>query len=297
MAENSGRKALGRGFGALLKSVETTRADDDTSVFQIRLDEISPNPHQPRREFDVEALEELAQSIRVKGVIQPILVRKAGLGSFQYELVAGERRLRASRLAGFEEIPAIIKDVKDKDLRELALIENIQREALNPIEESNAYKDLLEEHGYTQEDLARRVGKNRSTIANMIRLQQLPPSIQGDLADSRLSVGHARTLLAIENKDEQLELRDQIIDQRFSVRQAEELVKNRKKKNTPTKKKTKKVAEEQALSEQMTQNEERLRAVFATKVNIVSKGGKGKIELEFYNDDDFDRIFSQLLKP
>ena len=293
MSESKERKALGRGFSALLKSVEPVRKDNSIAIYQIRIDEIAMNPKQPRQVMDAEKLDELAQSIRIKGVIQPILVRKNEGGGQQYELVAGERRLRASKLAGFEEIPAIVKSIKDKDLREIALIENIQRDDLNPIEESTAYKDLLEEHGYTQEDLARRIGKNRSTIANLIRLQQLPEVIQGDVAKRTISVGHARTLLSLPSSEEQIELRDKIINERYSVRQTEDYVKAKEKKK---KTKSKKTSKTKSITEQMIQNQDRLRSFYATKVNILSKGQKGKIELEYYNEEDFNRIFSLLLK-
>ena len=167
--------------------------------------------------MDMDRLEELAQSIRMKGVIQPILVRPGNDGPDSYELIAGERRLKASRIAGYDRIPAMIKPIKDKDLLEIALLENIQRENLNALDEAKAYRALLEEHGYTQEDLAKRIGKNRSTIANLIRLLQLPESLQLDLAENRISTGHARTLLAVADEAEQLKLRDKIVEERISV--------------------------------------------------------------------------------
>lgn len=288
------RKALGRGFGALLKAVDDQSSPESADgVQQIKIDNIGFNPKQPRLDIDPVKLEELAQSIRVKGVIQPVLVRpKAGTDSL-YELVAGERRLRASRLAGFDVIPAIVKPIKDQDLLEIALIENIQRDNLNAIEEGKAYRNLLEEHGYTQEDLSKRVGKNRSTIANLIRLLQLPESIQEDVASARISTGHARSLLALTDEDQQLNLRDQIINENASVRETERLVKQIA---SPPKNKPKNAAAKDHLTTQVALNQERLREFFSTKVRIKPNGKKGTIELEYYSQDDFNRLFSLLLK-
>ncbi len=286
------RKALGRGFGALLQTVEDTPADETKKeIPQIPIDEIAFNPKQPRLTIDNEKLEELSQSIKTKGVIQPILVRPQDNLGKKYELIAGERRLRASKLAGFDKIPAVIKSIKDDELLEIALIENIQRDNLNPIEESKAYRDLLEEHGYTQENLAKRVGKNRSTIANFIRLLQLPELIQKDLSEAKLSSGHARALLSLENEDEQIELRDQIIQKNLSVRETEEAVRTAKKPGLQ-----KPASKKEDITPQMALNQDRLRERLGTKVVIKSNGKKGRIEIEYYNADDFNRLFSQLLK-
>lgn len=287
------RKALGRGFGALLRSTEDeVPQEPQGSLPQIPIDEIGFNPRQPRAAIDPAKLEELAQSIKTKGVIQPILVRPLENAPKKFELVAGERRLRASKLAGYDKIPAIVKPIKDGELLEIALIENIQRDNLNPIEESKAYRDLLEEHGYTQENLAKRVGKNRSTIANFIRLLQLPEIIQQDLAKSSLSTGHARALLAIEEEDALLKIRDDIIRKNLSVRETEEAVRAMKQDQMP------KAPRERAktINPQMAINQERLRERLGTKVNIKSQGKKGRIEIEYYNEEDFNRVFSQLLK-
>lgn len=288
---NKQRKALGRGFGALLKAVDDKNTEENpANVAQLEIDKIGLNPKQPRHEIDLGRLEELAQSIRIKGVIQPILVRPVKEGGNSYELVAGERRLKASKLAGFDKIPAVIKLVKDKDLLEIALIENIQRDDLNSIEEAKAYQKLLEEHGYTQEDLARRVGKNRSTIANLIRLLQLPESLQKDLAESRLTTGHARTLLSVEDKKKQAALRNKIVEDQISVREAEALAKSANEN---------KVAKKQVppkVSPQLVVTQDRLRDHFATKVLIKPRGERGKIELEYYSKDDFNRIYDLLIK-
>lgn len=286
------RKALGRGFGALLKSVdEPAKPEKKEGILEIEIGEIAFNPRQPREIINDDKLQELAQSIKTKGVIHPILIRPKENAEKQYELVAGERRLRASLLAGFDKIPALVKPIKDSELLEIALIENIQRDNLNPIEESRAYRDLLEEHGYTQENLAQRVGKNRSTIANFIRLLQLPGSIQEDLSLERLTTGHARALLSLEDVDSQLEIRDVVIKENLSVRETEEIVRANKNPESP---KVEKPKEE--LSAQMKMNQDRLRDQFGTKVQIKSKGEKGKIEIEYYNEEDFNRLYSMLLK-
>ncbi len=290
---NKQRKALGRGFGALLKAVEDQNSDDNTAnIAQLEIDKIGVNPKQPRQDMDMDRLEELAQSIRMKGVIQPILVRPGNDGTDTYELIAGERRLKASRIAGYDRIPAMIRPIKDKDLLELALLENIQRENLNALDEAKAYRDLLEEHGYTQEDLAKRIGKNRSTIANLIRLLQLPESLQLDLAENRISTGHARTLLAVSDEAEQLKLRDKIVEDRISVREAEALTQNDKEssKRKPVKK------SDPDISHQLILNQERLQDCFRTKVSIKSRGEKGKIELEYYSIEDFNRLYALLIK-
>ena len=286
------RKALGRGFGALLKSADDYKvSDNQQGVPQILIEEICLNPKQPRQVLDDEKLAELSQSIKTKGIIQPILVRPKENASFKYELVAGERRLRASKLAGFDKIPAVIRAIKDDELLEIALIENIQRDNLNPIEESSAYRNLLEEHGYTQENLAQRIGKNRSTIANFIRLLQLPEPIQVDLSERKITTGHARALLAIEGDEDQLLLRDRIVAENLSVRETEEAVRQIK---LPPKLNQQK--EKEAESPQMTMNQDKLRDYFGTKVVIKAKGKKGKIEFEYYNQDDFNRLFSMFLK-
>ena len=288
------RKALGKGFSALLKPIEDDeQAIFDQGVIQLKINDVAVNPKQPRREINQEKLEELSQSIKYKGVLQPVLVRKKEINGKNYELVAGERRLKASKLAGFEMVPALVKEIKDQDLLEIALIENIQRDNLNPIEESLAYSNLLKEHGYTQEDLAKRVGKARSAVANSIRLLQLPEQIRTDLIKENLSTGHARPLLGIKNEDDLNNIREKIINDKISVRQTEELVRLLKEKNPI---KTKNQPEENSISSQMNLNQERLSECFDRKVTIKPMGEKGKIVLEYYNTDDFNRLFTKLLK-
>ncbi|MDX2469903.1 MAG: ParB/RepB/Spo0J family partition protein [SAR324 cluster bacterium] len=285
------RQALGRGFSALLKPVADLPKDEQGMVLRLKISDIVLNPKQPRSEFNLEALEELSQSIKIKGVIQPVIVRKVTKdGAGVLELVAGERRLRASKLAGFTEIPAIIKEIKDEDLLEIALIENIQRSDLSPIEESLAYQNLLNEHGYTQEDLARRVGKNRSTVANMLRLLQLPKEIQKDLASGKLTTGHARCLLSITDSTQRLRVKEEIISKGLSVREAEKLAKAQTTKSEPKKKPL------EAMPAQMQENQDRLESILATKVRINDKAGRGKIELDYSGEEEFNRLFALLLK-
>ncbi|PCI30299.1 MAG: chromosome partitioning protein ParB [SAR324 cluster bacterium] len=286
------RKALGRGFSALLKSVDTTAGEETSNFLQVRLSDIALNPKQPRTHIDPTRLEELAQSIRIKGVIQPILLRRKVQGDKKYELIAGERRFRASKLAGYDKVPSVIKQIKDQDVREIALIENIQRDNLNPIEESTAYRDLLEEHGYTQEDLAKRVGKSRSTIANMIRLLQLPAVILQDVLENNLSASHARALLTVESPKQQEELHQRILNEKLSVRDTERLSRN---KPVKQQKKTNSSKAEKSLDPQMQLNQDRLQELYTSKVNIKAHGNKGKIEVEFYDAEDFNRIFALML--
>lgn len=294
------RKALGRGFSALLKPADEglspqgqsgskKEGGKDGGVSQIEIDQIRLNPKQPRQHFDEEKLEELAQSIRVKGVIQPILLRRIQEGEEEHlELVAGERRLRASKLAGFDKIPAVIREIKDKDLLEVALIENIQRDDLNPIEEALAYQNLLKEHGYTQEDLGKRVGRNRTTLTNSLRLLQLKEEIQKDIAKGKISPGHGRCILSLEQPGDQLLLRDMILARDLSVRETEKWVKKLSDEANAQPKAPVKI------DPQTRQNQERLEGVFRTKVIIKGAGKKGKIEIDYHDEADFNRIFSLL---
>jgi ParB family chromosome partitioning protein len=275
------RKALGRGLGALL-SVEA-RPSDDASLIQ--LDLINPNPAQPRTHFDETKLAELSQSIIENGLVQPLLVRRRGP---QYELIAGERRWRAAKIAGLSHVPVIVREVPDEKLLELALIENIQREELNPIEEAGAYKRLIETVGLTQEVLAKRVGRDRSYITNYLRLLRLPEDIQQLVQEGKLSTGHARTLLAVTGEDLQRRLARRIINEQLSVRQVEKLVKQKETAQVP-----KAVA---AVDPNVRAAEARLRRMFGTKVRIVQHPSlrSGRIELEFFNDQDLNRLYDLL---
>jgi len=289
------RNALGKGLSALIPGADETPADYTISeetptgqqVIEIQVDDIEPNPHQPRTDFDPKAVSELAQSIREKGVIQPIAVRRFGSG---YQLIAGERRFRAARQAELDTVPAIVMDVgTDQEMMELSLIENIQRENLNPIEEAKAYRMLIEECFLTQEEVAERVGKDRSTIANTLRLLALAPEVLDALQSGQISAGHARALLGLDNPDHQIAVCQQIIAQGLSVRRVEALVK-------ALKEGTSQAAPKPAASKDpnLISLEEDLQRHFGTSVNINRRGKKGKIEIEFYSDDDLERVLDLL---
>jgi ParB family transcriptional regulator, chromosome partitioning protein len=280
------RKALGRGLGALLSSDQSV--DLDSGSFDVTIDSIRPGPMQPRLDFDEAALESLAESIRAHGVVQPVLVRRVEDG---YELIAGERRWRAARLAGLEKIPVVVKDVADIDLLEIALIENIQREDLNPIEEAQAYQRLIENVGLTQEALAKRVGRDRSYITNYIRLLRLPDDLQLLVREGRLSTGHARTLLGLSQVDAQRRLARQIIDRGLSVRMAESIV-QKETDRTPARR----PAPPKNVDPNIRAAETKLRRVLGTQVRIVQHeaNGNGKVEIAFFNDQDLNRIYEML---
>ena len=277
------RKALGRGLSALFP--DTVIADTDKGFFYCPIESISPNPHQPRQNFSDSELIELADSIKEKGVIQPILVSRTKDG---FQLIAGERRWRAAQKAGLDKIPVLIRDVSPAETLELALIENIQRKDLNPIEESSAYQELVEKFHFTQEALSKRVGKDRSTIANFLRLLKLPAIIQQDLIDGRLTAGHARVLVAMEPLSVQLEIRDRIIKKSLSVRQTEDLVKKIVTLKKPKSPKTEIDHYIDSLSKDLQKS-------LGTKVIIRRKGKKGKIIIDFYSDEDLSRLIDHLL--
>ena len=288
------RNALGKGLGALIPGAadisisESHPSHSDQSprqIVEIPLDEIEPNPHQPRADFDPKAVSELAQSIREKGILQPVAVRRFGAG---YQLIAGERRFRAARQAECAVIPAIVMEVgTDQEMMELSLIENIQRENLNPIEEAKAYRMLIDECFLTQDEVAQRVGKDRSTIANTLRLLALAPEVLDALQAGQISAGHARTLLGLDNADQQIALCQQIIAQGISVRRTEALVKALK--TDANQKKSTSRKDPNLLS-----LEEDLQRYFGTSVNINRRGAKGKIEIEFYSNDDLNRVLELL---
>ena len=283
MATNK-RKALGRGLGTLLPSVPA--GVTEKSLLDVPLDQIVPNKHQPRSNFDPDKLRELAQSIRANGVVQPVIVRKAG---GHYQLIAGERRWRAAREAGLKTIPAVLKDVSEYKTLELALIENIQRADLNPIEEATAYSSLIEDFQLTQEEVAQRVGKDRSSIANYIRLLKLPEKVKDKIEKTELSMGHARALISLTRAQDQVELAERIVSQQLNVRQVEELIRHWKSAG----KKTKKPESAQAARDPNVKAAEgRLQEHFGTRVSIhQAETGKGKIEIHFENMDDLIRIY------
>lgn len=275
-------KRLGKGLGALINSnlLEEGEQVNDVPVTQIR-----PNPYQPRKEFDTEALRELTESVKEHGIIQPLIVRKSIKG---YELVAGERRLRAAKEAGLAKVPVVIKTYNDQQIMEIALIENLQRENLNPIEEAEGYQKLLEHCSYTQEELSQKVGKSRPHVTNLLRLLQLPLTIREFVANHALSMGHARALIPVQNEEVQLKLAKDVMDKDLSVRQLEEMVKLL---HVSRETKKKKPAKKEAS---IVQIEERLRTRFGTSVQINKGAKKGKIEIEFYSNDDLERIIELL---
>lgn len=288
---NKSQRGLGRGLDALFSP--GSGEEDQPLVISIPTKKISPNKYQPRRVFNDEALNELASSIEQYGILQPIVLRKALNG---YEIVAGERRWRASKLAGMDNIPAIIKEYTDSEMFEIALIENIQREDLNAIEEALAYRRLMDELSLTQEEVGRKVGRSRSLVANMVRLLNLHPKVQEYVSRGTLSMGQARPLLALETGDLQIEAAEIIIEEDLSARGAEELVKRYaelpKEAKTTTKNETEK---DKGIF--VVEAEDRLKLILGTQVKIKSGKLKSKIEIEFYSPDDFERIVEILSGP
>ena len=284
------RKALGRGLGALLSAEGTATATEDPNT--IAIDLIDPSPLQPRGIFDEAKLDELAQSISANGVVQPLIVRPK---QDRFELIAGERRWRAAQRAGLTRLPAIVRNVSDDKVLELALIENIQREDLNPIEEARAYKNLIDTVGLTQEVVAERVGRDRSYVTNFLRLLRLPEDLQEFVQAGRISTGHARTLLGLPDVAAQRRLARKIIERDLSVRATEQAVRLL---TEPKPGQAVKHAKASIADPNVRAAETRLRRHFGTQVRIVQASGSaaGKIELEYYNQGDLDRIYSLLIR-
>jgi len=278
------KKALGRGLDVLIPETITHR---EREIVEVEISRIKPGRYQPRIEFDEEKQKELVESIKEKGVVQPVIVRAA---NGQFELIAGERRLRAVKSMGWMKIPALIKNVNDEQALELAIVENIQRENLNAIEEAKAYAKLSSEFGLTQDDIAKKVGRNRVTVTNTIRLLKLPAEIQDDISGGKISAGHAKVLLMVEGVHIQKKLRDLIISNDLSVRDTERYAGRLK---MPP-------AHKQKLglkkSPDLIKIEEILRSTFGTQVKIVPGKRKGKIEIEYYSQDDLERIIEVILK-
>ena len=285
MAEK--RPALGRGLSALIPEppapVATPRAESAPPQ-EIDIDLLTPNPDQPRTHIEEHRLEELAQSIRSHGVIQPILVRRVGTG---YEIVAGERRWRAAQRAGLLKVPVAIRDIPDEHLLQVALIENIQREDLNPIEEALAYRRLADEHHMSQEVIGTAVGKDRATVANYMRLLRLPVEVRNDLASATLSMGHARALLGVADEAVQRRVAREVVSRSLSVRETEALV--RKEGTPPVPPPPRKVDPNTRAAE------DRLKLALGTRVRIVRRGGAGRIEVDFTNEDELNRLYDMLI--
>ena len=277
------RKALGKGLSALIPDVHDLAEEGDI-FFQCPIESIERNPYQPRQKFEGLELEELVKSVKEKGIITPLLVSKTEKG---YQLIAGERRLLAAQKAGLKKVPVVVRETTPIESLELALIENIHRKDLNPIEEALAYRKWMEDTDTTQEALAKSMGKKRSTITNMLRLLKLPQSIQKDLIDNRLSMGHARVLVGIGNLKEQKRIRDLIVKKSLSVRQVEEIVNKRKFAERSGKKRVEQDYYIQSLSDN-------LKRALGTKVDIKKRGMKGSIIIYFYSDDEMDRLLDLL---
>ncbi|HOQ76685.1 MAG TPA: ParB/RepB/Spo0J family partition protein [Thermoclostridium sp.] len=279
------RKGLGRGLDALISSANALENARD-SVLEVKINDVEPNADQPRKVFDQERLQALAESIKEHGVVQPIIVRQDGS---RYVIVAGERRWRAAKLAGLKTIPVVVKELSSRQVMEIALIENLQREDLNPIEEAEAYQKLMDEYSMTQEEVAKLVGKSRAAIANSVRLLSLAKEIQEMLVDGRLTSGHARTLVTIEDPIKQKELAEIIAKKGLNVREAERLAAQESKRSSVKKVRTRKEDLE------MTQLVEDLRTLFGTKIDLHHGKDRGKIVIEYYSKEEFDRIIDLLL--
>lgn len=290
-AQPQRRSALGRGLSALIPAAPppapaTSGGPPRPQVLSLPIEELERDERQPRQHFDPLKLEELASSIRTRGIVQPVLVRRE---NGRYRIIAGERRWRAAQLAGLKEVPAIVREASQKEAFEIALIENLQREDLNPIEEAEGYKRLIDEHGLTQELVASRVGKDRSSVANALRLLHLPKDIKEALMDGSLNMGHARALLGLADAEAMRKAAAEVAGKKLSVRATESLVRKLKDhKDAPAE------AEKQE-SPQVRSLVEQLQRALGTKARIVDKGGKGRIELDFFSYEDLDRILARLL--
>lgn len=288
------RGGPGKGLDSLIKENKTAKHTApvkkevvNAGPIMMKINDVEPNRDQPRKHFEEDALLELADSIKQFGILQPLIVQKR---NDYYEIIAGERRWRAAKQAGIKEIPVIIKEYTDQEIVEISLIENIQRENLNPIEEAQAYKRLLNEFRLKQDEVAERVSKSRTAVTNSMRLLKLDERVQQMIIDDMISTGHARALLAIEDKEQQYILANKVFDEKLSVRDTEKLVKELKK---PKKEKEKPVIQNAFVYEDL---EERIKSIIGSKVHVNHKAnGKGKIEIEYYSDNDLERIFELLM--
>lgn len=292
---NPKKKALGRGLSAILESPETDITSTDISgsfvagaIASLPVTQIEPNPFQPREDFDPEALNDLATSIKEQGIIQPITVRKMGYD--KYQLISGERRLKASKLAGIEEIPCYIRIANDQQMLEMALVENIQRESLNALEIAISYQRLIDECELTQDELSQRVGKNRTTISNYIRLLKLPAELQVSIRDGKITMGHARALINIDDEPTQVTILHNIITKDLSVRDVEEIVRNLSRQPV-----VKKSAEPKELPVEIDSKRQHIAAKLNTKVNVqLNNKGKGSIVISFNSQKELERLLSDL---
>lgn len=294
------KKGLGKGLDSLIPDNRVTKpaepelisknaseSQENPGEQMMKINLVEPNREQPRKKFEEDGLLELADSIKQFGILQPLLVRKR---NDYYEIIAGERRWRAAKIAGFKEVPVIIKEYSEQEIVEIGLIENIQRENLNPIEEAMAFKRLLEEFNLKQDEVAERVSKSRTAVTNSMRLLKLNEKVQQMIIDDMISTGHARALLAIDSKEQQYILANKIFDEKLSVRETEKLIKDIK---NPKKPKEKKPIENPFVYKDI---EDKMKEVMGTKVNISSKGnGKGKIEIEYYSDKELERMFDMIM--
>ncbi len=288
----SRKTGLGKGLDLLIPNIEieenNKEANNTNGPILLKINDIEPNRNQPRKKFNEDALLELSESIKQFGVIQPLVVQKR---EDYYEIIAGERRWRASKLAGVKEVPVIIKDYSEQEIVEIALIENIQREDLNPVEEAQAYKRLIEEYSLKQDEVAERVSKSRTAITNSMRLLKLSEDVQQMLIEEMISSGHARALLSIEDKEQQYQLALKIMDEKLSVREIEKLVKQI---NNPKPEKVKPVLENAFVYEDI---ENKIKEITGTKVKVNHKpNGKGKIEIEYYSDNELERLLELFMK-
>jgi ParB family transcriptional regulator, chromosome partitioning protein len=279
------RKALGRGLNALLRTVETTT----TGLEHVAIDQIDPNPFQPRRSFPADKLKELADSIRASGVVQPVLLRRS---NGRYQLIAGERRWRAARLVGLAAIPAVVRDIGDRDALELALTENLLREDLNPIEAAHGYETLQQKHGMSHEEIAARLGLDRSTVTNTLRLLRLAPEVQEMITQGEISSGHARALLGLDSRPAQDQLARMIVKQGLSVRQVENLVAmrglSRRKKPAP--------AESPKLDANVRAAVLEMERTLGTRVRIQGNEKQGKIEISYFSAEDLNRLYEWIVR-
>lgn len=280
------KRGLGRGIDALLQGKDLEQLDSISPLINVPIEKLMPNPDQPRKTFSADSLRQLADSIKEKGIIQPIIAEELGNG--KYIIIAGERRYRASQLAGLKEIPVLPKDFSDEEKLEIALIENIQREDLNPIEQALAIKSLMKTTGHNQDKIAQRLGMGRSSLANILRLLKLPENIQNAIKNNQISSGHGRAILALNSEEQQQALFERILNDKITVRTAEEQIKPEKNKKNKTNKQKQKNVEIKEIEERLIQH-------LGTKVSVNGDNDSGKIEIRYFSMDDLERVIEVIL--